>query len=188
VLAPIALSDIALMAAHILTSCGPSGFFSYKHAGQLYSTTGPKIYTGGELASVTFKTFGIPMSFQAISEREAQALLKPQGDTDPSELQYLLEYYGLVREGKCNWVATTAFEFITGVLPQNPEEFFALYAESMRGSPTSEDIQRRAEEIEANREPGYDTEGKSKGRLKRKRHLWPSEGKFVVGNMAGKWQ
>jgi hypothetical protein len=158
------------MAAHILTSRAPSGFFSYKHA------------------SVTFKTFGVPMSFQAISEREAQALLKPQGDTDPSELQYLLEYYGLVREGKCNWVATTAFEFITGVLPQNPEEFFALYAESMRGSPTSEDIQRRAEEIEANREPGYDTEGKSKGRLKRKRHLWPSEGKFVVGNMADKWQ
>jgi hypothetical protein len=188
VLAPIALGDVALVAAHILTSCGPSGFFSYKHAGQLYSITGPKLYTGGELARIISKTFGIPMFFQSISEREAQALLKPQGGTDLSELQYLLEYCGLVREGKCKWVATTAFEFITGVLPQNPEEFFALYAESMRSSPTSEDIQRRAEEMEANREPGDDMEGKSKGRLKRKRHLWPGEGKFMVGNMADKWQ
>jgi hypothetical protein len=58
------------------------------------------------------------MSFQGISESEAQTLLKADDDTDPSELQYLLEYYRLVREGRCNYVATAAFISIVGVQPQ----------------------------------------------------------------------
>jgi hypothetical protein len=175
------------VAAHILTSPGPAGCFSLKHANQLYSITGPELLTGGELARTISKALGIPMSFQGISEREAQALLKPQGDIDPSELQYLLEYYGLVREGKCNWKSTTAFEFITGVLPQDPEEFFTLYAESMSGPLKSEAIRRWVEEVEASRSPEEDTEPKEPKKRLKKRKVWPGEGHFALDDTTGEW-
>jgi hypothetical protein len=53
-----------------------------------------------------------------------------QSDSDLSELQYLLEYYSLVREGKTNYISTSAFVNVTGDHPQEPEEFFKVYEES----------------------------------------------------------
>ena len=45
-------------------------------------------------------------------------------------MQYLLEYYSLVREGKTNYISTTAFVNVTGNHPQEPEEFFKVYKDS----------------------------------------------------------
>lgn len=61
-------------------------------------------------------------------------MLKAQSDSDQSELQYLLEYYSLVREGKTNYIATTAFHDVTGGHPTEPDEFFRLYQSEFRPS------------------------------------------------------
>jgi hypothetical protein len=37
-----------------------------------------------------------------------------------------------VREGKTNYISTTAFHDVTGAHPQEPVEFFKVYAESFR--------------------------------------------------------
>jgi len=44
----------------------------------------------------------------------------------------LIEYYSLVREGKNNYISTTAFHDITGAHPQEPDEFFKVYAEKFK--------------------------------------------------------
>jgi hypothetical protein len=63
---------------------------------------------------------------------EAKRILRTQSASDNSELQYLLEYYSLVREGKTNYISTTAFHDITNSHPQEPDEFFKAYAEEFR--------------------------------------------------------
>jgi hypothetical protein len=59
---------------------------------------------------------------------EAKKVLSKQSDLDDSEIQFLLEYYSLVREGKTNYVATTAFRFITDSNPQEINDFFKVYS------------------------------------------------------------
>lgn len=59
-------------------------------------------------------------------------MLKAQSDIDPSEQDYLLEYYSLVREGKTNYIATTAFHDVTGEHPTEPDAFFQMYQGDMR--------------------------------------------------------
>jgi hypothetical protein len=44
----------------------------------------------------------------------------------------LLEYYSLVREGKTNYIATTAFHDVTGEHPTEPDEFFQMYQNELR--------------------------------------------------------
>ncbi|KAF2748708.1 NAD(P)-binding protein [Sporormia fimetaria CBS 119925] len=129
--APVALGDIAQLAAHVLTGKGENGFDD-RHRGQLMVLTGPKLCSGEELATAASQALGVDMKFEDISESEARKVLKAQSDSDPSELQYLLEYYSLVREGKTNYIATTAFVNVTGNSPQEPEEFFKVYAESFK--------------------------------------------------------
>jgi hypothetical protein len=59
---------------------------------------------------------------------EAKKVLHHQSQADASEKQYLLEYYSLVREGKTNYISTTAFVNVTGQSPQDPTDFFKVYA------------------------------------------------------------
>jgi hypothetical protein len=92
--------------------------------------TGPKLCTGSQIAEAASKVLGTTLEFEDISEAEAKKVLKAQSDSDPSELQYLLEYYSLVREGKTNYISTTAFVNVTGNSPQEPEDFFKVYHES----------------------------------------------------------
>lgn len=92
--------------------------------------TGPTLCTGSQLAANASSALGVSMSFEDISVAEAKKVLKAQSDSDPSELQYLLEYYSLVREGKTNYISTTAFVNVTGNHPQEPSDFFKVYAES----------------------------------------------------------
>jgi hypothetical protein len=69
-------------------------------------------------------------------------------------MEYILEYYSLVREGKTNCkllprifvssvirigadliredIATTAFHDVTGVHPTEPDDFFRMYAMKLR--------------------------------------------------------
>lgn len=61
--------------------------------------------------------------------REAERVLKKQAESDVSEIQYLLEYYSLVREGKLNYISTSAFHDITGQHVQEPVEWFKIYKE-----------------------------------------------------------
>lgn len=60
---------------------------------------------------------------------EAKKVLRLQSESDQSEQQYILEYYSLVREGKTNYIATTAFHDVTGSHPTEPVDFFKMYKE-----------------------------------------------------------
>jgi len=129
--APVALGDVAQVAAHVLTGKGQHGFDD-RHRGQLMVITGPMLATGGELATAASKGLGVEMKFEDISEQEAKKVLKLQSESDDSEKEYLLEYYSLVREGKTNYISTTAFHDVTGEHPMEPDEFFKVYAEEMK--------------------------------------------------------
>ncbi|KAJ7575674.1 hypothetical protein C8J56DRAFT_1062904 [Mycena floridula] len=129
--APIALGDIALLAAHILTGQGPHGLAD-NHRGQLIVATGPMLTAGEELATAASSALGVKMEFQPITEQDAIQILSTQTDLDPSEQEYLLNYYSLVREGKANYVSTAAFIQITGVNPTSPEDFFRMYPEEFK--------------------------------------------------------
>lgn len=67
-----------------------------------------------------------------IPRAEAKKVFKAQSDSDQSELGYLLDYYSLVREGKTNYIATTAFVNVTGTHPTEPTEFFKLYDSELK--------------------------------------------------------
>jgi len=66
------------------------------------------------------------------NRREAKRVLAAQSDSDHSEKEYILEYYSLVREGKTNYISTTAFHDVTGTHPTEPNDFFKLYATELR--------------------------------------------------------
>ncbi|KAF2179523.1 NAD(P)-binding protein [Zopfia rhizophila CBS 207.26] len=129
--APVALGDIAQLAAHVLTGKGKHGFDD-RHRGQLMVLTGPKLTSGSELATSASKALDTEMAFESISESEARKVLHTQSHSDDSEKQYLLEYYSLVREGKTNYISTTAFHDVTGGHPMEPDDFFRVYADEMR--------------------------------------------------------
>lgn len=119
--------DVAQVAAHVLSGQGKHGFDD-KHRGQLMVVTGPMLATGDELAAAASKALGTEMTFEDISATEAKKVLHSQSHSDSSEVQYLLEYYSLVREGKTNYISTTSFVNVTGGQPQEPDEFFSVYA------------------------------------------------------------
>ncbi|KAF1738860.1 NAD(P)H azoreductase [Beauveria bassiana] len=129
--APVALGDIANIAGHVLTGSGKHGFDD-RHRGQMMVVTGPMLCAGEELATSASKVLGADMKFENISEAEAKRILKSQSGIDPSEQQYLLDYYSLVREGKTNYISTTAFHDVTGEHPTEPDDFFTLYKNEMR--------------------------------------------------------
>jgi hypothetical protein len=126
--APVALGDVAQVAAHVLSGYGENGFDD-RHRGQLMVVTGPALVTGEELAAAAEESLKVRMKFEDISEAEAKRVLRSQSQSDKSELQYILEYYSLVREGKTNYISTTAYHDVTGSYPQEPDEFFSMYAE-----------------------------------------------------------
>jgi len=129
--APIALGDVALVVAHILSGKGEHGFDD-KHRGQLIVLTGPMLAAGEELAEAARQALGTDLQFEDISEAEAKRVLHAQDSSDASEIQYLLEYYTLVKEGKTNYISTSAFHDITGQHPQEPVEFFKVYADEFK--------------------------------------------------------
>jgi len=129
--APVALGDVSLVAAHVLSGKGPHGFDD-RHRGQMMVLTGPMLCSGNELAESASKALGQTMEFDNISEREAKRVLKSQTDLDDSEKEYILDYYSLVREGKTNYISTTAFHDVTGQHPTEPDEFFRNYAGELR--------------------------------------------------------
>lgn len=57
-------------------------------------------------------------------------------------MEYLLEYYALVREGKTNYISTLAFHDVTQMHPQEPVEFFKVYKAEFAGSGTAKDGQQ----------------------------------------------
>jgi len=132
--APVALGDIAQLAAFVLSGKGEHGFDD-RHRGQLMVATGPMLAAGNELAEAASKALGVDIEFEDISEAEAKKVLKAQAkEHDDSEKQYLLEYYALVRAGKTNYISTTAFQYVTGQNPQELEEFFKVYASEFEGA------------------------------------------------------
>ncbi|KAF7520529.1 hypothetical protein G7054_g12733 [Neopestalotiopsis clavispora] len=134
--APVALGAIANLSAHIFTGKGKHGFDD-RHRGQMMVVTGPELCAGEELATAASQALGVTMQLEGISEAEAGNILKAQSESDQSELQYLLEYYSLVREGKTNYIATTAFVNVTGAHPTTPKEFFKITAAALYVYPTN---------------------------------------------------
>ncbi|PGH10063.1 hypothetical protein GX51_00330 [Blastomyces parvus] len=134
--APMALGDLAQVVAHVLTGKGKHGF-SDAHRGQLMVLTGPMLAAGEELATAASQALGTPLKFSDISEKEAKKVLRAQAESDESELEYLLEYYSLVREGKTNYISTTAFHDVTGSHPQEPTDFFKTYRDEFVPDHTS---------------------------------------------------
>lgn len=129
--APVALGDVVHVAAHVLAGKGKMGFDD-RHRGQLMTVTGPLLCAGKELAEAGSKALGQELEFDDISEREAKRVLEAQSDLDKSEIEVILEYYSLVREGKMNYIATTAFHDVTGAHPTEVDEFFRMYAMELR--------------------------------------------------------
>ncbi|KAJ7847652.1 NAD(P)-binding protein [Mycena leptocephala] len=127
--APIALGDVAQLLAYILISQGPHGLADDVR-GQMMVATGPIMVAGPELAQAASQALGAKMEFQSISEKEAISILSSdQGaEVDEAEKEYLLEYYSLVREGKTNYVSTSAFQAIFGHRGQELSEFFQAYS------------------------------------------------------------
>ncbi|KZT74077.1 hypothetical protein DAEQUDRAFT_734930 [Daedalea quercina L-15889] len=123
--APVALGDVATIAAYVITSEGPKGL-SDQIRGQLITLTGPQLVNGPELASNSQKA-GLKLEFEDISEKQASDILEADAELDMSEKQYLLEYYSLVRAGKTNYISTHAFHDITGSHPTDILEFFKTY-------------------------------------------------------------
>ncbi|KAL3708602.1 hypothetical protein TMatcc_006586 [Talaromyces marneffei ATCC 18224] len=119
---PIALKDVAELAAHVLTGKGKHGF-SDQHRGQLMTMTGPMLVTGDKLAEIASKTLVTNVQ----QSNEARRLLRFQTSQDEAERQYLLEYYSLVREGKTNYISTNCFHDVTGSHPIEPPQFFDIY-------------------------------------------------------------
>jgi uncharacterized protein YbjT (DUF2867 family) len=124
--APVALGDLAHLAAVILTSQGPHGF-SDALRGQLITLTGPQLCSGPDLATSASQSLNTPMEYESLSADTAKEILAKQTDLDDSEKEYLLEYYSLVRDGKTNYVSTLAFKQATGNDPTLPSEFFESY-------------------------------------------------------------
>ena len=65
--APVALGDIAQLAAHILTGEGEHGL-SDMHRGQLIIATGPAMMAGEELAEAASQALGTDMTYKSITE------------------------------------------------------------------------------------------------------------------------
>lgn len=103
---------------------------------------------GNELAEAASQALETKMEFENISEKEAKRVLHTQGHHDESERDYILEYYSLVREGKTNYVSTTAFVNVTGGHPQEPNDFFKVYAEEFtpKGKAKSKSDAKKEEE------------------------------------------
>jgi uncharacterized protein YbjT (DUF2867 family) len=65
--APVALGDVAQLAAIILTGEGEHGLDDL-HRGQLIILTGPAMMAGEELAEAASQALGKKMTYKAISE------------------------------------------------------------------------------------------------------------------------
>ncbi|KAF8244922.1 NAD(P)-binding protein [Wilcoxina mikolae CBS 423.85] len=128
--APVALGDIALLAAHVLTSSGEHGLGDNVR-GQLMTLTGPMMAAGNELAEAASQGLGTKMEYEDISEFNAKKLLQ-EAEISDAEKEYLMEYYTLVREGKTNYISTNAFHDVTGAHPMEMTEFFKTYAEEFK--------------------------------------------------------
>ncbi|KOC10149.1 hypothetical protein AFLA70_213g001601 [Aspergillus flavus AF70] len=92
--------------------------------------TGPMLWTGDELTAAASSALRVDLKFEDISEAEAKKVLQAQIESENSEIQYLLEYYSLVCDGKTNYISTIAFHDVTGGHPQEPPDFFKTHGES----------------------------------------------------------
>ncbi|KAJ3023015.1 hypothetical protein HKX48_004638 [Thoreauomyces humboldtii] len=141
--APVALGDIALLAATVLVGEGEHGFDD-AHRGQLMVATGPMLAAGEELVTAAEEAIGVKLEFKDIKPEEAKKLLSSETDLDPSEIDYLLEFYSLVKAGKTNYVSTVAFEAVTGQKPQELTEFFETYIDDFTNSAATNGKKRSA--------------------------------------------
>ena len=62
---------------------------------------------------------------------EAKRVLSAQSESDNAEKEYILDYYSLVKEGKTNYISTTAFHDVTGNHPTELTDFFSMYSDEM---------------------------------------------------------
>ncbi|KAA8903282.1 hypothetical protein FN846DRAFT_62753 [Sphaerosporella brunnea] len=129
-ISPVALRDIALLVAHVVTSTGEHGLGD-KVRGQLITMTGPTMATGIELAEAAAQGLGTKLDYEEITENDANKLLEG-AEISEAEKQYILEYYSLARESKTNYISTHAFHDITGQVPTSISDFFKSHASEFK--------------------------------------------------------
>ncbi|KWU44507.1 hypothetical protein RHOSPDRAFT_29150 [Rhodotorula sp. JG-1b] len=123
--APVALGDVALLLATILTSKGPHGLGD-EVRGQMIVCTGPQMVAGPELAEAASQALGTKLEFKSITEAQAKKILS-------SEQGEELDDDSLVREGKTNYVASPpAFKMLTGQDLTLATTFFESYQDSFK--------------------------------------------------------
>ncbi|KAG8162475.1 hypothetical protein KVR01_008240 [Diaporthe batatas] len=110
--APVALPSVASLAAHVLTGRGEHGFDD-RHFRQMMAVTGPSLFSGEDLAATVTSGSTRECVYQEISEAAAKRLFNFQSRIKQCEMDYILEYFSLVREGKLNYIATTASHYVT---------------------------------------------------------------------------
>ncbi|KAF4472426.1 Prestalk A differentiation A [Fusarium albosuccineum] len=145
--APVALGDVAHVAAHVLTGKGKHGFDD-KHRGQMMVVTGPMLCAGAELATAASKALGTELQFENISEY-APTIFSLQSQTlildYRAEARKVLKAQSVITvraaihprvlqpcAGGQNYISTTAFHDVTGEHPTEPENFFQMYQSEMR--------------------------------------------------------
>ncbi|KAF6830581.1 hypothetical protein CPLU01_07271 [Colletotrichum plurivorum] len=118
---------VAHVAAHVLGGKGKYGFDD-KHRGLMMVVTGPMLCTGKELPTAASQALGSKLEFEDITESEAKKIPRTQSESDNSEQQHILKYYPPVREGRMNYISTTAFNNVTGTHPTETVDFFKTYS------------------------------------------------------------
>ncbi|GAA6009696.1 hypothetical protein JCM10207_004159 [Rhodosporidiobolus poonsookiae] len=127
--APVALGDVAQLLAYIVTSKGEHGLGDDVR-GQMIVLTGPQMTAGPELAEAASQALSTKLEFESIKESEAKKVLQREhGDElNAAEVEYLLEYFSLVRAGKTAYCAgRPTFQKLLGTDLEEPTSFFKAY-------------------------------------------------------------
>lgn len=102
---PLDLMDLGMAAKEILLNWSP-------HSGMTYTLTGPgPSMNGEEMAKLFSETLKIPITFKNVSEEEARHTLKSLC-VPPSEIDGLIDYYRLVKNGKMDLVCNDLMKIV----------------------------------------------------------------------------
>jgi uncharacterized protein YbjT (DUF2867 family) len=118
--APVAMDDIARVAAHLLTAPKDT------HLSRMYDLTGPEALSRAQIAEQIGVGIGVPVTMQRCSRAEAEELLRPvMGD----EVQW---YFDLFSEDGEAQVANDVVERLTGTPAASMAQWAAANADQFR--------------------------------------------------------
>ncbi|KAI9145509.1 hypothetical protein BKA69DRAFT_1121345 [Paraphysoderma sedebokerense] len=117
--APINLKDIAKLCAVMLKKAPMDA----QHRNQVYTLTGSESLSADEMCKRASKVLGKDIRYKEITDEEAKKLLSNIQWLDPSEAEFLLESYDLVRQNKLDMVSND-FQHLCGSPPSSIDQFW----------------------------------------------------------------